>query len=60
MCGVCGVYHYGAEEQADARLLHEMTGSLTHRGPDDDGYYVDGLGGAGGTRPLGREQDRPA
>jgi len=59
MCGVCGVYHYGAEEPADARLLHEMTDSLTHRGPDDDGYY-DGLGGAGGTRTLAREQVRPA
>ena len=47
MCGVCGIYHYGTGEPADERLLGEMTRSLTHRGPDDDGYHVDGPVGLG-------------
>ncbi len=42
MCGVCGVYHYGSGKPADARLIQAMTDSLTHRGPDDEGYHVDG------------------
>jgi asparagine synthase (glutamine-hydrolysing) len=36
MCGICGFY--GFEDRA---LLKRMTDSLTHRGPDDSGYFVD-------------------
>jgi asparagine synthase (glutamine-hydrolysing) len=42
MCGICGTYHYRTGESADERLVRQMTASLVHRGPDDDGFYVDG------------------
>ena len=47
MCGICGVFHYREQGQVDERLLREMTGSLAHRGPDEDGFLVDGSLGLG-------------
>jgi len=38
MCGICGFTGEG-----DRGLLEKMSASLTHRGPDDVGYYHDGL-----------------
>ncbi|MGH3111025.1 MAG: asparagine synthetase B family protein, partial [Gaiellaceae bacterium] len=37
MCGICGIV--GAAG-VDREVLTRMTGSLRHRGPDDDGYFV--------------------
>ena len=34
MCGICGFMG-----RRDSTLLRAMTGSLRHRGPDDDGFY---------------------
>ena len=46
MCGVAGLFqHSGAA--IDAALLRRMTGALSHRGPDGDGFHVEpgvGLG----------------
>lgn len=36
MCGICGVAGTG-----DAQLIESMTSVITHRGPDDHGYFVD-------------------
>jgi len=36
MCGIAGVYGIG-----DRRLIARMTNTITHRGPDSAGYYVD-------------------
>lgn len=47
MCGICGIYHYRHGEPVDQALVREMTGAMTHRGPDDHGYHFDedvGLG----------------
>lgn len=41
MCGICGIYHYRASGDIDRNLLHRMNSSMTHRGPDDEGLYVD-------------------
>jgi asparagine synthase (glutamine-hydrolysing) len=38
MCGICGFT--GTE---DISLIKAMTQLLEHRGPDDEGYYNDGL-----------------
>src|SRR3990167_4543333 len=35
MCGICGVY--GSN---DKELIKKMTDVMTHRGPDDSGYYI--------------------
>jgi asparagine synthase (glutamine-hydrolysing) len=47
MCGICGQYHYGTGEPIDRSILERMTGSMVHRGPDDEGYFVDGSLGLG-------------
>ncbi len=36
MCGICGIY--GLEDKS---LLQRMSNMLSHRGPDDEGYYYD-------------------
>jgi asparagine synthase (glutamine-hydrolysing) len=37
MCGIAGAIGHDAD-----RLTRRMTAALVHRGPDDDGYFVDG------------------
>ena len=44
MCGICGIY---GKEALNPALLHGMTDTIIHRGPDDDGYFVDGGIGLG-------------
>lgn len=36
MCGICGTY-----DLVDEDLLKRMCGAIAHRGPDDEGHYVD-------------------
>jgi len=44
MCGITGIVHFD-EAPVDQRLLRRMTAVLRHRGPDDEGFFVDhGLG----------------
>jgi len=38
MCGICGIYNLKREEQE--KTLKEMTKTLSHRGPDDEGFYI--------------------
>jgi len=66
MCGVCGICNYGSQVKADGRTVSRMTSALTHRGPDDDGFYADGalalgmrrlsiIDLAGGAQPIANE-----
>jgi len=41
MCGIAGIYFPYHQEQLDAHIKR-MTACLTHRGPDDEGYYIKG------------------
>ncbi len=50
MCGIAGIYNYGAGEPVDISTLRRMTDALIHRGPDDEGYYVEGPVGLGHRR----------
>jgi len=50
MCGIAGIYNYATEEPVDGTTLRRMTDLLTHRGPDDDGFYVEGPVGLGHRR----------
>ena len=44
MCGISGILHLN-EAPVDPGLLRRMTAVLRHRGPDDEGFFVDrGLG----------------
>jgi asparagine synthase (glutamine-hydrolysing) len=50
MCGICGVWEYGASEgRVETSLLTRMSDEMTHRGPDDAGNHVfdDARGGFG-------------
>jgi asparagine synthase (glutamine-hydrolysing) len=41
MCGICGIYEYGAGEPGiTPGLVAAMRDTMTHRGPDDAGVYV--------------------
>ena len=47
MCGICGQYNFGNLEPVERRDIEEMTRTLVHRGPDDEGYYLAGPLGFG-------------
>ncbi len=65
MCGIAGEIRFDAKPDADALL--RMTDILAHRGPDDEGFFLDGAAGlghrrlsildiAGGAQPMLRER----
>jgi asparagine synthase (glutamine-hydrolysing) len=47
MCGFVGFIDTRCERAAGAELLAKMTAKLVHRGPDSDGYFVEGHVGLG-------------
>ena len=47
MCGICGKLSFSPPTPINEGLLHQMSESIRHRGPDDSGYYLNrniGLG----------------
>jgi asparagine synthase (glutamine-hydrolysing) len=50
MCGICGIVKFDANDSVDLGLLEVMTGRISHRGPDDFGYFRDGQAGLGHRR----------
>ncbi len=44
MCGICGVIHLDGKPVTQ-RLLQRMNDRLRHRGPDGEGYHIDGAVG---------------
>lgn len=68
MCGISGKINYDTGRQVDAEELKRMTDSLYHRGPDDEGFYINNNIGLGfrrlsiidlstGHQPLANEDD---
>jgi asparagine synthase (glutamine-hydrolysing) len=67
MCGIAGIFDLtGRSDPQRADILARMTRTLVHRGPDDEGYRIDGPVGlgfrrlsiidlAGGHQPLCNE-----
>lgn len=47
MCGIAGQFDFGDGSPIDMARLTRMTRVVTHRGPDDEGFYVDGTLGLG-------------
>jgi asparagine synthase (glutamine-hydrolysing) len=41
MCGICGIFHRDARRQVEADALARMSSQIVHRGPDDEGSFVD-------------------
>ena len=52
MCGITGFID--KSNRLNLELLKKMTDSLTHRGPDDSGYFTDFIEGS--TRGLGQRR----
>jgi asparagine synthase (glutamine-hydrolysing) len=50
MCGITGVYNVGSGEPVGRDLLKQMTDTLVHRGPDDEGFFLSGSFGLGHRR----------
>ncbi len=42
MCGICGIFHRDASRLVEQSALAGMSAQIVHRGPDEDGSYVDG------------------
>lgn len=68
MCGICGIFSFNGGV-ADKEELVKMNQVMIHRGPDDEGYYVDGAIGMGmrrlsiidlekGHQPISNEDGR--
>ena len=66
MCGISGIFEFDQAHTIEREVVHRMNESLRHRGPDDEGIFVDlgiGLGHrrlsiidvAGGHQPISNE-----
>jgi asparagine synthase (glutamine-hydrolysing) len=47
MCGICGVVSSADPTGLSQEILQKMCQPLHHRGPDDEGYYLDRITGLG-------------
>ena len=47
MCGICGVVNSQADKFIDEGVLRQMNEVIRHRGPDDDGYFINSQAGLG-------------
>jgi asparagine synthase (glutamine-hydrolysing) len=47
MCGIAGVLEFGENWRADSGALRRMCEVMKHRGPDDEGFFVEGRVGLG-------------
>jgi len=47
MCGICGKLEFDLQARVSPTLVKAMADTISHRGPDDDGYYVSGPIGLG-------------
>ena len=66
MCGVCGKLEFDPQVSIAPSLIKKMADAIVHRGPDDEGYYINGHIGlgfrrlsiidlSGGHQPLSNE-----
>ncbi|HXJ79761.1 MAG TPA: asparagine synthase (glutamine-hydrolyzing) [Candidatus Methylomirabilis sp.] len=47
MCGICGQFNFGSGAPVTLPGVQQMTETLVHRGPDDEGYHIAGPLGLG-------------
>jgi asparagine synthase (glutamine-hydrolysing) len=66
MCGIVGILYFDRERKVPLNLVKAMADSIRHRGPDDEGFYINGNAGLGhrrlsiidlssGKQPIGNE-----
>lgn len=44
MCGICGIIQHSGNIRIEEDALRRMCGLMRHRGPDDEGVYMNGSG----------------
>src|SRR2546429_8724483 len=47
MCGLAGFWNLDGWERDSDVILRQMTNTVGHRGPDDEGYWFDPVAGIG-------------
>jgi asparagine synthase (glutamine-hydrolysing) len=47
VCAICGVLNFNPGDAVEPSVMAAMAETLVHRGPDDDGFFVDGQAGLG-------------
>ena len=47
MCGICGQYNFLGDAPVLRPTIQAMADTIVHRGPDDEGYYINGSVGLG-------------
>ncbi len=47
MCGISGIVNFDPNDLVNRSTIAKMTDSLAHRGPDDEGHFVEGSVGLG-------------
>jgi asparagine synthase (glutamine-hydrolysing) len=47
MCGICGQFNFDNQTPVRRSAIEAMTQSISHRGPDDEGYFIAGPLGFG-------------
>lgn len=41
MCGIVGIFSLNNKPMSDKAVIRKMADSIAHRGPDDEGFYLD-------------------
>jgi asparagine synthase (glutamine-hydrolysing) len=47
MCGISGQFNFGSSEPVNPTTIRRMADAIAHRGPDDEGFLLDGELGLG-------------
>ena len=68
MCGIAGIAYLNKDRKVTRHELKSMTDTIVHRGPDDEGFFIDNNVGLGfrrlsiidiqtGTQPMSNENE---
>jgi asparagine synthase (glutamine-hydrolysing) len=47
MCGIAGIVHADPQLPVSAELMRTLCGAMAHRGPDDEGHFLEGRAALG-------------
>jgi asparagine synthase (glutamine-hydrolysing) len=50
MCGICGIVNFNKTQKVHEREIRSMMDAMDHRGPDQEGLFIDEFAGIGHRR----------